>query len=382
MSEQIDLTNPFTGQPMKVVDANGNEVPVEQIEVAPTQDAPPANEPAPTPDPANDPAPAADPAPAPDPASAPSFDFSKFGVQSEDELSQRLSSVEEMSKKLSEYEGKQKEYDVFQQVRGKIQAPYADETIAKLNDFVKKTGISDHGVALQMIRMTPEEAATNPAKALAYKEVLENPDVLKFTTLADIEAAIASKYDIEDGESVGALTKLEVAKAQKVIQEKLANVQADTSDVFVRLQQEAHAQAEAFQQAQERATQDAEKAVSRFSSLSVKVGEDVFNVSVRPEVLSQVKEATAQFAAYLPVDENYQKTVDNYIQNLVRTAEFESILSTHAKHIEGKKTEEAVKSAHNGQPVVRKDAPASTQAEESPHIVAAKARLRALGHNV
>ena len=317
------------------------------------EDPNPEPQPQPNPEPQPEPQPQPEPNPEPQPEPAiPSFDFSKFGVQSEEELSARIS-------RLSELESKAKEFEAFNEIKSKINAPYADESIAKVNAVVRETGIKNLSIASDIATLTPEQLRSDPAKALAFREILKNPEALSALSFGEIKQAMEKRYELEEGEELSPLTKLEVETAIKEVQNKVDSISTSGNDVIANLLKEREQQAFLFQQKSEKAAKDVEVAVSKFSTLNAKFGSEEISVAVSPELLSQVKGWATQFASNLPDGDNYQSSIDAYISATLESAMKDKIAEKFREKIEGKIRQEAVRTTHNGGPVTHKDKPSS-----------------------
>lgn len=291
---------------------------------------------------------------------APVYDFSKFGVNSEDELSARM-------QRLQELETKAAELDKFDQVKSKINNPYADERIAKINSFVKDTGIKDLGLAQQIVSTTAEDLAKDPIKTIAYKEILNNPDILNYLTPKDVEDAVRQRLNVEEGDTeLPPLARLEAANASKEVQTKVAGLSTTNTDVYINLLQEQERLASDFQIKATRATNDVEKAVSKYSTLNVKVGGEDLSLAVSPDILQQVKGYATEFAKHLPENETYQQSIDGYITSILKTSMEDQIFTAYKSKIEGSLKEAAIKNAHNGGPVIHKDKPTDGSTNQIP----------------
>lgn len=288
-----------------------------------------------------------------------SFDFSKFGVSSEEELVSKIS-------RLQELESKSKEIELFNQVKSKINAPYADEKIAKINSVVRETGIKDLSIAAELATMTADELRTDPIKTLAFREIMKNPDALSALTFDEVKQAMAKRYDIEYSDELAPLTKLEVESAIKEVQNKISSIQTSENDVLGTLLREREQELFLQQQKSEKAAKDVETAVSKFSTLSAKFGGEEISVAVSPELLNQVKGWATHFAASLPENESYQSTIDTYITGVLKNALEDKIAEQFKAKIEGKITQKAIKATHNGGSVVHKDKPGDSDSNWIP----------------
>jgi hypothetical protein len=287
------------------------------------------------------------------------FDFSKYGVQSEEELASRIA-------RLQELESKAKEFEMFDQIKGRITAPYADENIAKINSVIRDTGIKDLNLAAEIATLTPEQLRTDPAKALAIREVMKNPDALSALTFDEVKQAMAKKYDIEYSDELAPLTKLEVETAIKEVQNKVSSIKTSENDVLGNLLREREQELFLQQQKSEKAAKDVEVAVSKYSTLKAKFGGEEISVAVSPDLLDQVKGWASHFAANLPENESYQSTIDNYITGVLKTALEDKIAEQFKAKIEGKIRKEAVKQTHNGGSVTHRDKPGDSDSNWIP----------------
>ncbi len=288
---------------------------------------------------------------------APTFDFSKYGVQSEEELQQRLSRYSELEATVTNNR------DVLS-AAAEIKNPFANEAIASLNSFVQKTGISDLSIASQFINSTDEQLKANPLRAMAIAEIISNP-MLAEAGLSTVEKSVARKMGLEAGatfddldEDTKELLKVEAFKSLKTIQDKRTEI-SQGSNFFSNLQTQAQARAQAIQTASDEWNKAIPQIVSNFSKIQHKVdggegvGEILIDVAVSNEQVKQIANSLlpSLVSSGVPTEEA-MKSVSQNIELYLRLANMDSMVKNAVENALKTKTaeiEERVRlETHNG----------------------------------
>ena len=361
---------------MEYVTMNPNATPDDILaayQAANPQPAPtpePTPEPTPTPEPAPEPTPEPTPEPSGEPTPAPTFDFSKYGVSSEDELVARLQGFEEASKKAVELESKWKEVEPKLNVLNLVENPFANDDIRKINAFAKGTGISDLKVVSEIVTASPEQLETNPIRAIAISEILKEPALAKFG-IENMERVVMERAQInpddvkEEGYKLPLSLQIDAVKAMSIINEKREKIGGD-DNYFVNLQNKAQEQQRMFEE-QQRTWETKLPTISQtLKGLTHKVdtkiegvGELTFNVAVSESEVSQAIQSMKSMGVLnsLPPDEKGVTALRQAVESNLRLAKMDTIISEAVKAAEGKIMENVAKQKHNLAPVTERPAP-------------------------
>ena len=311
---------------------------------------------------------------------APSLNLEEFGVSSYDEL-------KDIVKKAKEYEPlvqKYKEYDPIMPYLNDVQNPFANDTINRLNNFVKSTGISDLSIASTILAADTESLKSNPVKALAIMEVLNDPDLagIGFDKVMEYVAAknnLDTDTTFDDLNEMPVAVRVELQKTLKSIENKRKEFD-NKQDYFGYLQSQRTQQEQVM--AQRMATWDnvLTDMGTKMKSVPVKVnlegmGEIVVDYAVSKEDLQKFIPEIRGVISQLNPDEDGVSTAMKVLENRVWLENKTQIMQQVLKSAEGKIREAQVQKVHNGGTIVnRTDAPASGP-RVSPHLEATKAAL-------
>ena len=311
---------------------------------------------------------------------APSLNLEEFGVSSYDEL-------KDIVKKAKEYEPlvqKYKEYDPIMPYLNDVQNPFANDTINRLNNFVKSTGISDLSIASTILAADTESLKSNPVKALAIMEVLNDPDLagIGFDKVMEYVAAknnLDTDTTFDDLNEMPVAVRVELQKTLKSIENKRKEFD-NKQDYFGYLQSQRTQQEQVM--AQRMATWDnvLNDMGTKMKSVPVKVnlegmGEITVDYAVSKEDLQKFIPEIRGVISQLNPDEDGVSTAMKVLENRVWLENKTQIMQQVLKSAEGKIREAQVQKVHNGGAIVnRTDAPASGP-RVSPHLEATKAFL-------
>lgn len=309
-----------------------------------------------------------------------SFDFSSLGFNNEDELKNYIQKAKEYEQIASKY----KEVEHVLPYANDIQKPFANDTIQRLNNFVKTTGIDDLNLAAQILNTSDEDLKTDPVRALAILEVLNDKDLalLGFNRVMEYVANkngldVDSKYDSVDEMPIG--LRIEAQKALKSIENKRKEFDSN-QDYFTYLQNQ---RADSQRAMDERAGQwdkILQDIPTKMQSIPITlnvedVGEVTVNYAVSKEDLQRFIPDIQQYMLGMNPDSQGIETAMKVLENRVWLENREQIMKQVLKTAAGRIKEDTVKNVHNGGKVVdRKDAP-NYDLKESPHLSATRAAL-------
>lgn len=314
----------------------------------------------------------------------PTFDFSRFGVKDEIELQSKLERYGELEQVYQKYKEVEKDIEVLPMYKN----PFADDSILKINNFVKETGIKDVRLASEIMGSTPEQLKADPLQALAIKELLDNPSFAGLG-MKKVTDYVAKKYGV-DMEQYGqsdyelpVTVELDSIKAISDIESKKEKF-ANFNNSFVSLQQE-------YAEQQRLATEWANtwETVTPSISNSLKaisvemnsglegVGAVKFSVAVSDAELKQATDLMKSvFKGYEPTSEN-QAAMRQAIEERLWLTKRSEILGEYAKQIHGKTYKAVVQEKHNLAPVT--ETPANPNVAPKRELDAAEQFLATLG---
>ena len=318
--------------------------------------------------------------PSSEPQSTPSFDFTELGFNSIDELKSYVTA----SKGYKDDAAKYKEVEDIVPFARDIKNPFANDTIHRLNNFVRTTGIDDLSLATAILNTSDESLKTNPVKALAILEILNDKE-LAGLGLDRVMEYVAHKnnmdvdatFDSVDEMPIG--LRIEAQKALKSIENK--RKEFDTNqDYFTYLQTQRNDSQRAMDERSQQWETVLAQVPEKMKSIPIKVNvEDVGDVTidfaVSKEDLDRYIPEIKQYMTGMAPDEQGVQTAMKVLENRVWLENREQIMKQVLKSAAGKLKEDTIRSVHNGGKVVdRKDAP-SGDAKESPHLSATRAAL-------
>ena len=315
-----------------------------------------------------------------EPPATPTFDFTELGFNSIDELKSYVTA----SKGYKDDAAKYKEVEDIVPFARDIKNPFANDTIHRLNNFVRTTGIDDLNLATAILNTSDETLKTNPVKALAILEILNDKE-LAGLGLDRVMEYVANKnnmdvdatFDSVDEMPIG--LRIEAQKALKSIENK--RKEFDTNqDYFTYLQTQRNDSQRATDERSQQWETVLSKVPEKMKSIPIKVNvEDVGDVTidfaVSKEDLDRYIPEIKQYMTGMAPDEQGVQTAMKVLENRVWLENREQIMKEVLKSAAGKLKEDTIRSVHNGGKVVdRKDAP-SGDTKESPHLSATRAAL-------
>jgi len=318
--------------------------------------------------------------PSSEPQSTPSFDLSELGFNSVDELK----SYVQASKGYKDDAARYKEVEDIVPFARDIKNPFANDTIHRLNNFVRTTGIDDLNLATTILNTSDDSLKTNPVKALAILEILNDKELagLGLDRVMEYVAHknnmdVDSTFDSVDEMPIG--LRIEAQKALKSIENK--RKEFDTNqDYFTYLQTQRNDSQRAMDERSQQWETVLAQVPEKMKSIPIKVNvEDVGDVTidfaVSKEDLDRYIPEIKQYMTGMAPDEQGVQTAMKVLENRVWLENREQIMKQVLKSAAGKLKEDTIRSVHNGGKVVdRKDAP-SGDIKESPHLSATRAAL-------
>lgn len=324
--------------------------------VAAWQQKNPAPDPAPDPvggitDPpaSTDPAPTGDPVD-PQAAPSPSYDFSKFGLQNEEELTGIL----------GDYKRLKEESKVIDFVKN----PFANDTIKQINNFSKSTGINDLSLATTVINTSDEDLKANPVRAIAIDMLLSNPK-LASVGLDEIMEGVAQKYNVDmdyigrDGYKLPPLLKMDATSAIESLEKKRSEFMGG-DDYFVNLQTQAAKNESARQEHLTKWEQSIPEVKAPLKAITHSVdtgidglGQIQFSVAVSEHEVDEAIKSLKSFGVLegLNPDKEGIASVRQAVEFNLRLAKMDDIIRESVKAAAGKLQENIVKDNLNVGPV-------------------------------
>ncbi len=147
------------------------------------------------------------------------LNLEEFGVSSYEELKAIVNKAKEYEPIVEKY----KQYDPIMPYLNDVQNPFANDTINRLNNFVKNTGISDLNIASTILATSNDELKANPVKAMAIMEVLNDPDLANLG-LDNLMQYVADKNNIDIDSTYDSLDDMPV-KMRVELQKTLKSIE-------------------------------------------------------------------------------------------------------------------------------------------------------------
>jgi hypothetical protein len=329
------------------------------------------------PSPQNEPTPSAEPAPAPtpepiaptngEPTPTPeptqSYDFSKFGVTSEDELRQRLDKYNTLE---SDYNTLKQESSALEHVRN----PFANETIMQINNFIAKTGINDFNLAQQVLSTTKEQLSKDPLQALVLNEAISDPELAKIgldklrTYVANKNGVDLSEYG-EEGYELPVSLQVDGVKALNNIEKKKEEF-VGNDNFFLTLQNQAQEQQRLTSERNAQWEQQLPSVKSSVKAVTMEVDTKVEGVGKIPITLAVSEQEVSSALENLKSvgvlgmanpDEKGIQAVRSAIESSLRNSKIEAFVVEGIKAAEGKIRERIIAEKHNLAPITDRPAP-------------------------
>jgi hypothetical protein len=328
---------------------------------SPQNEPTPSAEPAPTPTPEPIAPTNGEPTPTPEPTQ--SYDFSKFGVTSEDELRQRLDKYNTLE---SDYNTLKQESSALEHVRN----PFANETIMQINNFIAKTGINDFNLAQQVLSTTKEQLSKDPLQALVLNEAISDPELAKIgleklrTYVANKNGVDLSEYG-EEGYELPVSLQVDGVKALNNIEKKKEEF-VGNDNFFLTLQNQAQEQQRLTSERNAQWEQQLPSVKSSVKAVTMEVDTKVEGVGKIPITLAVSEQEVSSALENLKSvgvlgmanpDEKGIQAVRSAIESSLRNSKIEAFVVEGIKAAEGKIRERIIAEKHNLAPITDRPAP-------------------------
>jgi hypothetical protein len=327
-------------------------------------------EPTPTPEPtpvAAEPAPAAEPTPEPAPApEAPSFDYSRFGVQNDEELTAAWNDAKNVREEYGRIKPIYEKVAPLAEVADYIKNPFSDPKVAELNNFVAKTGIKDFRVATEILSLDLDAVKKDPALAIAVSDALSDPnlasmglDRLKKAALIGVGADLDSSFDDLD-ETVKLKLEVAATKALKTITDKSSEWKTDNS-IFAKWETDARSAKEKQNNVAQEWSRRMPSVVSGLSEIAEEYtlpsGEKVTaKVTVTPQEVSQVLQGIAPQVLSINPDDQGQAQLAQTVRVILQAQKqgelLKSAIESYDKAVRAEVEQRVRKELVNGAPEV------------------------------
>jgi hypothetical protein len=328
---------------------------------SPQNEPTPSAEPAPTPTPEPIAPTNGEPTPTPEPTQ--SYDFSKFGVTSEDELRQRLDKYNTLE---SDYNTLKQESSALEHVRN----PFANETIMQINNFIAKTGINDFNLAQQVLSTTKEQLSKDPLQALVLNEAISDPELAKIgldklrTYVANKNGVDLSEYG-EEGYELPVSLQVDGVKALNNIEKKKEEF-VGNDNFFLTLQNQAQEQQRLTSERDAQWEQQLPSVKSSVKAVTMEVDTKIEGVGKIPITLAVSEQEVSSALENLKSvgvlgmanpDEKGIQAVRSAIESSLRNSKIEAFIVEGIKAAEGKIRERIIAEKHNLAPITDRPAP-------------------------
>ena len=218
------------------------------------------------------------------------------------------------------------------------QNAFANEQIAKLNDYVKGGGKLEDFVRTQ----TVDYSQFSPEQLVAAQMSLNDPEM----TPEEIQILMEEDYGVADDASERQ-KQVAAAKLKRASREALKELQADQKKWATPMPDQAAQQA----QAQKQWETQVETASANVNDLEIALNQtDKFNYKIEPEAVSKVKEAigknpNAFFQRYINADGS--ENTEQFIKDMVILQNFETIVRAAASSSKNAGKQDVVKDLKN-----------------------------------
>jgi hypothetical protein len=258
--------------------------------------------------------------------------------------------------RLSKYDQLVQEID---EIKKKSSPAFANDSVAKFNSFVQKTGISDYGVFQRLEGFNPEQATST--EKLAMQMILENPVIAGKYEFDKVVKLVEKKYNIDpdldpndDDAQFGQMSiDLEAAKADKF----LSQVKNELSSY-------------SYQQAPELDFEKLEsdwspvvKSISdKFSKIDIKFDEKSeetdFEYHVDANARQQIADETLKYLVGSGAEINEQSisTAKEIISNRYKVMNFGKILKAYKAKMESDFVKRSAQDYNNPSDLINPDA--------------------------
>jgi hypothetical protein len=307
-----------------------------------------------------------------------------FGVSNADELKEKLNRVSEYEGIVSKYKEIEPQLSVLDQVKN----PFANDSIAALNNFVSKTGIDNLALASDILNTTTDDLKSDPLKALAIQEILNNPS-LSTLSIAKLREYAASKNGVDlseygqEGYDLPVSLIVDGAKAIQNIEDKRKEF-ANINNYFVDLQKNTLENQRVINERVDKWNVATPQITSSIKAIDVKIPSPLEGVDdITVSVAVSAEEVKSAFEGLKGFFYNMDANTEGFAQaqqaivNTLRLSKQNEIIASAIKAAEGKITERIVKDKHNLQPITEQTAAVeSNEKVKSPALQALERRAQ------
>ena len=325
----------------------------------PAGDPPAGDPPAP---PAGDP-PSGDPPGGDPPAPPAGNEYAEFGTP--EELRQRLTRFQELETEATQLREQFGKVKPLLEVAPLIETPFVTQDVAKVNTFMRATGIHDIRLAGEVMGTSDEELKSNPVKAIVMSKLLTNPSLAavgmdKLYRAAARESGINPETAPENWDpEVKETLEVKAAEALITIGEKRKSWE-QPNDFFANLQHRKQEQDRLLNEARQNWDKEIPVLVNSVSKLTREVevegiGKVTSEVALSPDEVKSVVEAIKPQLLALPVNDQGKAQAKNLVETVLRSAAIDKFIqsaikaydSQHRANIE----QQIRKEKSNGKPV-------------------------------
>jgi ribosome-binding protein aMBF1 (putative translation factor) len=272
--------------------------------------------------------------------------------------------IESAKEKLKEYKKTSSQYkelaskiEEYESIINNVKNPWADDSVRSINYFVANTGIKDISVAAKFAGKTSDDILKSPVDAIALKQVIANPDILKMASFEDIKQSVSLQYNVDEDVDINdapTSLKIAVAEAAKDIASKFKNT--ENSDVFDSLALKYKKSKEDFENYASSATPAVAEIVQSLDKLKVSPLDDFsFEAQVSDAVKSQLADELRAYVLGKRMDltpENLSQ-IKEAAQQRAMEIMAKDLLKSALENFKGEALKKTLQEVENGQPVAR-----------------------------
>lgn len=277
-----------------------------------------------------------------------------------DSIKEKYSMLSEKALKYDEFEPFIKDQETLMQ---QLESPFADDSLANLNSFMKSTGIKDMEIARKFIGKNEDDLRNSPVQVMALSEVIKDPDMLKTMSFEEVCEAIADEYNCDvdvEGQYAPRTMKMKLGKHLDVVSEKLKNI-GENKDFVASLR----GKFDEFKQNTEKLVSDWKPIVeqtAKINDLEIEVEGIKVKTAVSQATLDQLNQELMGIISANPSlpDENNVNAIKNYARMRAEALEAKNIYKALVQAVRGESQEKAMKEFHNGAEVVKQERPSGS----------------------
>lgn len=220
--------------------------------------------------------------------------YATYGYENEDQFRTEL-------EELKGYKTKSDEIEQRLTILREAEKPHANETVATLDAFVRKTGIEDISVIAKIMTASEETLGSQPMEALKLAMRINSPSKYEKMEKMEggVEAMFRERYNLDmEGEYTPPRQMIaDALDAIESIQKIKSDVKVTENPYTFAHKQREEARA-TFEAGQKVAAEALEKTVSGLTEVTDKQGDQVFTLKVTKEEIQQILKEKDQIATY------------------------------------------------------------------------------------